>query len=147
SASMRTVTGAWQCVSPVLSALTNPRCGVETTTKRRSRAATARTCASVSSVEPSSTTMHSQPDTVWRVMLRRHAGSVSPALYAGRRREAVARTRAASLPRQAEAALADDVLLDLRGAAADDHAEREHELERPEPAADGARVAGREWAV
>src|SRR5262249_46693969 len=42
------------------------------------------------------------------------------------------------LSRHAQAAFADDVLLNLRGAAADDKAEREHELDRPRAAVDNA---------
>src|SRR5262249_58987380 len=69
---------------------------------------------------------------------------------AGRRR---ARNRSCrGLPgtrllRHAEAALGDDVLLDLRRAAADDEAEREHVVERPDAAVADALVVPAERAV
>src|SRR5207244_3404123 len=47
----------------------------------------------------------------------------------------------ARLARHAEPALGDDVLLDLRGAAADDEAERVHEVRRPHAAVAYSRVA------
>src|SRR5262245_12596533 len=65
---------------------------------RGSRAANARAQASVSSVEPSSTTTHCQRGSVWRPMLRRHAPSVAPASKAGSRIETTGSTgRAPSL--------------------------------------------------
>ena len=63
-AKARATNGARHAASPWLSASTSPAWGVPSTRKRASRAANARATAAVPSLEPSSTTTHSQSRSV-----------------------------------------------------------------------------------
>ena len=74
---LRATSGARHDSAPAFKVATRPSCVRAVTRKRGSRAAKSRASASESSIEPSSTSTHSQPDSRWRSRLRRQLARVS----------------------------------------------------------------------